>query len=395
MAKKEIIFLPCEYSMVEGYDELIAAKTDKDRKLILDAIAERYKKVDNKQGYYLRLLIDLIKQEVADIKDIETKYYLQELASVHLKTIIMGLIKSMLKRKSLSIPTAEFDTVVETIVDQIFVTVITEYDPIQMMYNKKPPVTIVAFCEKNRKCELSKYKAEESGTSKQNYKVDNRTRKAISALEAKGVPREEITILDIMKEIESQKCDRTKKEFLDDDDISANVSVEVIAMSLSRINMNDNVSSIYMNDSVTPNIDVSTDHASKDFINPESLYIENERSSQIIDALHNIKDETGVKMYLMINGLTEAEDQLQVIPQSRIKDVAEKFGVSVIETRRKIKSVQLMLGRMLKIDDDSLKETMSPIDALLSKTTIPFLDKTDEDKAVEDDFLSIIEINDF
>ena len=65
-----------------------AAKTDKDRKLILDAIAERYKKVDNKQGYYLRLLIDLIKQEVADIKDIETKYYLQELASVHLKTII-------------------------------------------------------------------------------------------------------------------------------------------------------------------------------------------------------------------------------------------------------------------------------------------------------------------
>ena len=77
MAKKEIIFLPCDYSMVEGYDELIAAKTDKDRKLILDAIAERYKKVDNKQGYYLRLLIDLIKQEVADIKDIETKYYLQ------------------------------------------------------------------------------------------------------------------------------------------------------------------------------------------------------------------------------------------------------------------------------------------------------------------------------
>lgn len=51
---------------------------------------------------------------------------------------------------------------------------------------------------------------------------------------------------------------------------------------------------------------------------------------------------------------------------------------------------------MLEIkDDDMEKDEMTPIDKLLSKTLIPFTDKDDETKEAEEDFLSIIEINDF
>lgn len=90
---------------------------------------------------------------------------LNEMASVKLQSLITGLTKSMLKKKSLMIEPAKFVETVETIVDDVFIKVITEYDPIKMMYQSKPPVSIVAFCEKNRKYAMSEFSAGESGNS--------------------------------------------------------------------------------------------------------------------------------------------------------------------------------------------------------------------------------------
>ena len=101
-------------------------------------------------------------------------------------------------------------------------------------------------------------------------------------------------------------------------------------------------------------------------------------------------------MYLMSNGFVEKDDQLYIVPPEHIKDVAEKFNTSIINAKRVINSVHLTLKRMLEIkDDDMERDEMAPIDKLLSKTLIPFTDKDDESKEAEEDFLSIIEINDF
>lgn len=101
-------------------------------------------------------------------------------------------------------------------------------------------------------------------------------------------------------------------------------------------------------------------------------------------------------MYLMSNGFVEKDDQLYIVPPEHIKDVAEKFNTSIINAKRTINAVHLTLKRMLEIkDDDMEKDEMTPIDKLLSKTLIPFTDKDDETKEAEEDFLSIIEINDF
>lgn len=391
MAKKEMEWVPFDYNEVEGFSLFKEAKTTSERKRAFNEIEKYYRENPKQQGYWLRLVIDLIRCSISEIDDSDG--LLNEMASVKLQSLITGLTKSMLKKKSLMIEPAKFVETVETIVDDVFIKVITEYDPIKMMYQSKPPVSIVAFCEKNRKYAMSEFSAEESGNSNQNYKVDQRVKRAAKAIEARGG---QPTINNIMKEIEREKRARAKKEFLDEDKISNNISVAVVALSMQRQKMFDERSSIYMEDSVAPNIEMAEDITSEDFEKPETHVMKDERKLQIMEALHALPNTEGVQMYLMSNGFVEKDDQLYIVPPEHIKDVAEKFNTSIINAKRTINAVHLTLKRMLEIkDDDMEKDEMTPIDKLLSKTLIPFTDKDDETKEAEEDFLSIIEINDF
>lgn len=391
MAKKEMKWVPFDYNEVEGFSLLKEAKTTAERKRVFNEIEKYYRENPKLQGYWLRLVIDLIRCSIPEIDDSDG--LLNEMASTKLQNLITGLTKSMLKKKSLMIEPAKFVETVETIVDDVFIKVITEYDPIKMMYQSKPPVSIVAFCEKNRKYAMSEFSAEESGNSNQNYKVDQRVKRAAKAIEARGG---QPTINNIMKEIEREKRSRAKKEFLDEDKISSNISVAVVALSMQRQKMFDERSSIYMEGSVAPNIEMAEDITSEDFEKPETHVMKDERKLQIMEALHTLPDTEGVQMYLMSNGFVEKDDQLYIVPPEHIKDVAEKFNTSIINAKRVINSVHLTLKRMLEIKDDDMKrDEMAPIDKLLSKTLIPFTDKDDETKEAEEDFLSIIEINDF
>ncbi len=391
MAKKEMEWVPFDYNEVEGFSLLKEAKTTSERKRAFNEIEKYYRENPKQQGYWLRLVIDLIRCSISEIDDSDG--LLNEMASVKLQGLITGLTKSMLKKKSLMIEPAKFVETVETIVDDVFIKVITEYDPIKMMYQSKPPVSIVAFCEKNRKYAMSEFSAEESGNSNQNYKVDQRVKRAAKAIEARGG---QPTINNIMKEIEREKRARAKKEFLDEDKISNNISVAVVALSMQRQKMFDERSSIYMEDSVAPNIEMAEDITSEDFEKPETHVMKDERKLQIMEALHALPNTEGVQMYLMSNGFVEKDDQLYIVPPEHIKDVAEKFNTSIINAKRTINAVHLTLKRMLEIkDDDMEKDEMTPIDKLLSKTLIPFTDKDNETKEAEEDFLSIIEINDF
>lgn len=391
MAKKEMEWVPFDYNEVEGFSLLKEAETTAERKRVFNEIEKYYRENPKLQGYWLRLVIDLIRCSIPEIDDSDG--LLNEMASTKLQNLITGLTKSMLKKKSLMIEPAKFVETVETIVDDVFIKVITEYDPIKMMYQSKPPVSIVAFCEKNRKYAMSEFSAEESGNSNQNYKVDQRVKRAAKAIEARGG---QPTINNIMKEIEREKRSRAKKEFLDEDKISSNISVAVVALSMQRQKMFDERSSIYMEGSVAPNIEMAEDITSEDFEKPETHVMKDERKLQIMEALHTLPDTEGVQMYLMSNGFVEKDDQLYIVPPEHIKDVAEKFNTSIINAKRVINSVHLTLKRMLEIkDDDMERDEMAPIDKLLSKTLIPFTDKDDETKEAEEDFLSIIEINDF
>ena len=391
MAKKEMKWVPFDYNEVEGFSLLKEAKTTAERKRVFNEIEKYYRENPKLQGYWLRLVIDLIRCSIPEIDDSDG--LLNEMASTKLQNLITGLTKSMLKKKSLMIEPAKFVETVETIVDDVFTKVITEYDPIKMMYQSKPPVSIVAFCEKNRKYAMSEFSAEESGNSNQNYKVDQRVKRAAKAIEARGG---QPTINNIMKEIEREKRSRAKKEFLDEDKISSNISVAVVALSMQRQKMFDERSSIYMEGSVAPNIEMAEEVTSEDFEKPETHVMKDERKLQIMEALHTLPDTEGVQMYLMSNGFVEKDDQLYIVPPEHIKDVAEKFNTSIINAKRVINSVHLTLKRMLEIkDDDMERDEMAPIDKLLSKTLIPFTDKDDETKEAEEDFLSIIEINDF
>lgn len=391
MAKKEMEWVPFDYNEVEGFSLLKEAKTTSERKRTFNEIEKYYRENPKLQGYWLRLVIDLIRCSIPEIDDSDG--LLNEIASTKLQSLITGLTKSMLKKKSLMIEPAKFVETVETIVDDVFIKVITEYDPIKMMYQSKPPVSIVAFCEKNRKYAMSEFSAEESGNSNQNYKVDQRVKRAAKAIEARGG---QPTINNIMKEIEREKRARAKKEFLDEDKISSNISVAVVALSMQRQKMFDERSSIYMEGSVAPNIEMAEEITSEDFEKPEAHVMKDERKLQIMEALHTLPDTEGVQMYLMSNGFVEKDDQLYIVPPEHIKDVAEKFNTSIINAKRVINSVHLTLKRMLEIkDDDMERDEMTPIDKLLSKTLIPFTDKDDETKEAEEDFLSIIEINDF
>lgn len=391
MAKKEMEWVPFDYNEVEGFSLLKEAETTAERKRVFNEIEKYYRENPKLQGYWLRLVIDLIRCSIPEIDDSDG--LLNEMASTKLQNLITGLTKSMLKKKSLMIEPAKFVETVETIVDDVFIKVITEYDPIKMMYQSKPPVSIVAFCEKNRKYAMSEFSAEESGNSNQNYKVDQRVKRAAKAIEARGG---QPTINNIMKEIEREKRSRAKKEFLDEDKISSNISVAVVSLSMQRQKMFEERSSIYMEGSVAPNIEMAEDITSEDFEKPETHVMKDERKLQIMEALHTLPDTEGVQMYLMSNGFVEKDDQLYIVPPEHIKDVAEKFNTSIINAKRVINSVHLTLKRMLEIkDDDMERDEMAPIDKLLSKTLIPFTDKDDETKEAEEDFLSIIEINDF
>ena len=391
MAKKEMEWVPFDYNEVEGFSLLKEAETTAERKRAFNEIEKYYRENPKLQGYWLRLVIDLIRCSIPEIDDSDG--LLNEMAATKLQSLITGLTKSMLKKKSLMIEPAKFVETVETIVDDVFIKVITEYDPIKMMYQSKPPVSIVAFCEKNRKYAMSEFSAEESGNSNQNYKVDQRVKRAAKAIEARGG---QPTINNIMKEIEREKRARAKKEFLDEDKISSNISVAVVALSMQRQKMFDERSSIYMEGSVAPNIEMAEDITSEDFEKPETHVMKDERKLQIMEALHTLSDTEGVQMYLMSNGFVEKDDQLYIVPPEHIKDVAEKFNTSIINAKRVINSVHLTLKRMLEIkDDDMERDEMAPIDKLLSKTLIPFTDKDDESIEAEEDFLSIIEINDF
>ena len=391
MAKKEMEWVPFDYNEVEGFSLLKEAKTTSEKKRAFNEIEKYYRENPKLQGYWLRLVIDLIRCSIPEIDDSDG--LLNEMASVKLQSLITGLTKSMLKKKSLMIEPAKFVETVETIVDDVFIKVITEYDPIKMMYQSKPPVSIVAFCEKNRKYAMSEFSAEESGNSNQNYKVDQRVKRAAKAIESRGG---QPTINNIMKEIEREKRARAKKEFLDEDKISNNISVAVVSLSMQRQKMFEERSSIYMEGSVAPNIEMAEEITSEDFEKPEAHVMKDERKLQIMEALHTLPDTEGVQMYLMSNGFVEKDDQLYIVPPEHIKDVAEKFNTSIINAKRVINSVHLTLKRMLEIkDDDMERDEMAPIDKLLSKTLIPFTDKDDETKEAEEDFLSIIEINDF
>lgn len=391
MAKKEMEWVPFDYNEVEGFSLLKEAETTAERKRVFNEIEKYYRENPKLQGYWLRLVIDLIRCSIPEINDSDG--LLNEMASVKLQSLITGLTKSMLKKKSLMIDPAKFIETVQTIVDEVFIKVVTEYDPIKMMYQSKPPVSIVAFCEKNRKYAMSEFSAEESGNSNQNYKVDQRVKRAAKAIEARG---EQPTINNIMKEIEREKRARAKKEFLDEDKISNNISVAVVSLSMQRQKMFEERSSIYMEGSVAPNIEMAEEITSEDFEKPEAHVMKDERKLQIMEALHTLPDTEGVQMYLMSNGFVEKDDQLYIVPPEHIKDVAEKFNTSIINAKRVINSVHLTLKRMLEIkDDDMERNEMAPIDKLLSKTLIPFTDKDDETKEAEEDFLSIIEINDF
>ena len=281
MAKKEMEWVPFDYNEVEGFSLLKEAKTTSERKRAFNEIEKYYRENPKQQGYWLRLVIDLIRCSISEIDDSDG--LLNEMASVKLQGLITGLTKSMLKKKSLMIEPAKFVETVETIVDDVFIKVITEYDPIKMMYQSKPPVSIVAFCEKNRKYAMSEFSAEESGNSNQNYKVDQRVKRAAKAIEARGG---QPTINNIMKEIEREKRARAKKEFLDEDKISNNISVAVVALSMQRQKMFDERSSIYMEDSVAPNIEMAEDITSEDFEKPETHVMKDERKLQIMEALH-------------------------------------------------------------------------------------------------------------
>ena len=386
------------YDNVIGYDKFKSVKAGepgaiKKQVAILNELDKLNKGKDengaDNQAKFLRLEIDIIKKIVPDVVD---KDYMSEVAAKKLRNFLSGIIKVMLKHKSMSIDAEDFVETVDTIIDDVFIKVITEYDPIYMM-SMSPPLTIATFCEYNRKSALSNIKASSSGNSVQNYKVDQRVKRAIKSLEARGIKKP--GLIDIQKEIERSRRERNNQSFIDDDNISANLSVEIIQRSLERITFYESQSSIYEDDSITTNIEAKVDDAASiDFVTPEKAVMNNETSQYLIDALHSIDDEEGVKMYLLMNNLTECDGQLLEVPGNKVREIAEKFNTSVNEVKRKTKSVQMVLTKIIR-SYSGKDADMSPIDKILSKTEIPFVKRGQEMQDVEEDFMSIIEINDF
>ena len=68
MAKKEIKWVPFDYNEVEGFAQLKEADTTVDRKRIFNDIEKYYRNNPKLQGYWLRLVIDLIRGKVSEAR---------------------------------------------------------------------------------------------------------------------------------------------------------------------------------------------------------------------------------------------------------------------------------------------------------------------------------------
>lgn len=390
--QKTVKRVPFNYYAIEEYPVFLNADNAVKQAKILMSIYQNGKKDAEKQHKCLRLIIDIINKEpnTGIIND-----YVSEVAAKMLQQMIQGFVSNSAKRCSLQIPAGDFEDFRTTISDNIFLKILNEYDPIYYFFYAPTKTTIVTYCEVQRKNETVEYlknisKVNNSGST---WKTDKRIKMIIASLESQD---KDITIINIQREDIRLRCEEKKIPLLNEDsqDDIKTFTVEIIENSLKRIKHSNSQSSLYNEEGFI--IDCDAKQISEDYTSPENLILHKESKTALLNALNEIKDKQAVDIFLAVNGMKIYENELYDIEKLKYVDIANHLDISVTEAKRKVKEIiTLLKNKIPKIISAGKVDFEKPIDRILARTEIIFLDKTIRETISDDDFDSIVDIIDF
>jgi hypothetical protein len=384
------------FEELNGFDEFITAKTTQEQRIIfgnlksLNLVNKTTENDDESNtivkkypsNLYLRLLIDMTKKKVNTLDNT----YFAELATTELKTIIEGFVRKNFKDMGSQAVT---DDRANHVVNDLFVYVCSKFDPLSAK------CTIATFVYNNQKRLFGKVISDESNyQTEATQKIDAQIKRIKSYLQEQGKDDESIiNIKEAYKELKD-----IEENFTDDD--ATELTAATIRNSLNRIRFRQNQSSIYATQDNSM-IDISVQSSCRDMKDPESLFLENERAGQILEAFEQIKadgNEEGLKMYLAATGFSfnEEDNDFMVvdIENEKINEVADRFDKTVAEAKRMMRRARNQLMQAIRTETSSTIN-MPWIERVLAENEVPFMKATQKDIDEFEDFDSIIEIEDF